>query len=422
MRSRIFSGLWANPDFFRLWTAQTTSVFGSLIGLIALQFTAIIWLDASAGEVAVLGAAQLVPAFAFSFVAGVWVDRLPRRPIMIAADVGRAVALFSVPIMAVFDLLTIWQLYVVAGVTSTLSVFFASAYRAYLPTLVDKEALIEGNAKLHGTASVVEVMSFSFSGWLVQALRAPGAVGINAATFVLSAFAIWRIKTPEPAPPGVHERSSFLTEAREGFTYVMRDRYLRPLAISMAIQSMGDRVLTVVYLLYLSEEVGFSPGVLGMIFAVGGVTSVFGAWLANRGTLFFGAVGPTIAISAFMRAGGTLFMPLAADTGWLGIAFLVANQIFVDPFWTLFEIHEVSMRQSVAPERMQGRLFANFHVLEFGFALVGTAVAGVLGGLIGFRETLFVAVGLMFVAALVIAISPIARIGRLPKEPEVVAV
>lgn len=418
MRSRFLTGLWANPDFVRLWAGETTSVFGSLIGGIALQFTAILWLDATAAEVALLAAAQLIPAFALSLVAGVWVDRLPRRPIMILADIGRAMALFSVPIAAVFDVLTIWQLVAVGALTATCSVFFSSAYRAYLPTLVPKQDLIEGNAKLHGTASVVEVMSFSVSGWLVQALKAPGAVAVDAASFVVSAFAVWRIKTPEPPPPGVSERSSFLTEAREGFSYVMRDRYLRPLAIAMAIQSMADRVLTVVYLLYLSEEVGFSPGVLGMIFAVGGITSVFGAWLANRGTLFFGAVGPTIAISAFMRAGGTLFMPLAADTGWLGITLLVANQVFVDPFWTLFEIHEVSMRQSVAPERMQGRLFANFHVLEFGFALAGTAIAGVLGAVIGFRETLFVAVGLMFLSAAVIALSPIARIGKLPAEPE----
>ncbi len=417
MRSRIFTGLWANPDFARLWAGETTSVFGSLIGSIALQFTAILYLDATAAEVAVLAAAQLIPAFALSLVAGVWVDRLPRRPIMIAADIGRAVALFSIPIAALFGALTIWQLFVVGAVTSACSVFFSSAYRAYLPTLVPKKDLIEGNAKLHGTASVVEVMSFSLSGWLVQLLKAPGAVAINAVTFLVSAFAIWRIKTPEPPPPGIAERSSFLTEAREGFSYVMRDPLLRPLAISMAIQSMAERVLTVVYLLYLSGEVGFSPGVLGMIFAVGGVTSIIGAWFANRGTLFFGAVGPTIVISAFMRSSGALFMPLAADNGWLGISFLIANQIFVDPFWTLFEIHEVSMRQSVAPERMQGRLFANFHVLEFGFALVGTAVAGVLGAVIGLRETLFVAVGLMFVSTAVLAFSPILRLKRFQTAP-----
>ena len=421
MRSRFFTGLWANPDFVRLWAGETTSVFGSLIGQIALQFTAILWLDATAGEVAMLAAAQLVPAFVFSLVAGVWVDRLPRRPVMILADIGRAAALFSVPIAAVFDVLTIWQLVAVGAVTATCSVFFSSAYRAYLPTLVAKQDLIEGNAKLHGTASVVEVMSFSVSGWLVQALKAPGAVAIDAASFLVSAFAIWRIKTPEPPPPGVSERSSFLTEAREGFSFVMRDPMLRPLALAMAIQSMAERVLTVVYLLYLSGEVGFSPGVLGMIFAVGGITSVAGAWVANRGTLFFGAVGPTIVISGVMRAAGALFMPLTGDAGWLGITFLIANQVFVDPFWTLFEIHEVSVRQAVAPERMQGRLFANFHLLEFGFALVGTGLAALLGAMIGLRETLFIAVGLMFVSATVLALSPVARIGKLPAEPEVVA-
>ena len=412
MRSRFFTGLWANPDFARLWAGETTSIFGSLIGSIALQFTAILWLDATAGQIAVLAAAQLVPAFVLSFVAGVWVDRLPRRPIMIAADIGRALALASVPLAAAFGVLTIWQLFVVGAAISSCSVFFSSAYRAYLPTLVPKKDLIEGNAKLHGTASVVEVMSFSVSGWLVQALRAPGAVAINACTFLVSAFAIWRIKTSEPPPPGHAERASFRAEAREGFSYVMRDPILRPLAISMSIQSMADRVLTVVYLLYLNGQVGFSPGVVGMIFAVGGVTSVVGAWYANRGSLFFGSIGSTLIISGFMRAAGALCMPLAGDTAWVGISFLIANQVLVDPFWTLFEIHEVSTRQAVAPDRMQGRVFANFHVLEFGFALAGTALAGVLGAVIGLRETLFVAVGLMFVSAAVLALSPIRKVRR----------
>ena len=416
MRSRLLTGLWAHPDFVRLWAGNSISVFGSLIGGLALQFTAILWLEASAAEVAILAASQLIPGFLVSIAAGVWVDRLRRRPIMIAADLGRAAALFSVPIAAGFDGLTMVQLYAVGLAVSTLSVFFDSAYQSYLPTLVEREDLIEGNAKMQGTGSAIEVVSFSISGWLVQLLRAPGAVAIDAASFVFSAFFVWRIRTPEHAPPSAEERTGFVTEATEGFRVVFRDPLLRPIALATAAQALASQIISVLFLLYLSGEVGFEPGVLGMIFAVGGVTSVAGAWAANRGILLFGGVGPTIVVSSFLRAGGTLFMPLCTDAGWLGVSFLIANQLVTDPFWTMFNIHDVSLRQSITPKRVQGRMFANFRLLEFGFALLGTVVAGVLGATVGLRAGLFVACGLMFVSVGILAVSPLMRVSQAPPQ------
>ena len=412
MRSRFFTGLWAHPDFVRLWAGTTTSTFGSLIGGLALSFTAIGFLDASAAEIAVLGGCQLVPGFIASPFAGVWVDRLRRRPIMIITDAGRAIALFTVPAAALAGVLSMWQLYLVAAATSTLGVFFQAAYQSYLPTLVSRDELLEGNAKLAGTASVAEIASFSLSGWLVQLIKGPGAIGVDAATFVVSAFAIRGIRQPEPEPDRDGAEEHFWREALDGARVVWHDGVLRALALTEALQAAAEKVLTTVFLLYLNEELGFSPGVLGVIFAVGGVTSLGGAWLANRGTLFFGGVGPTLAVSAGLRATGALFMPLAADNSWAGVAFLIANQLVTDPFWSLYEIHDVSLRQTITPERFQGRMFANFRLLNFGFAVLGTVAGGVLGSVIGFRETLFVAVGLMFVATAVLVFSPVIRLKR----------
>jgi MFS family permease len=420
VRSRLLTGLWAHPDFVRLWAGNSISVFGSLIGGLALQFTAILWLDASAAEVAILAASQLIPGFLVSIAAGVWVDRLRRRPIMIAADLGRAAALFSIPIAAGFDSLTMVQLYAVGLVVSTLAVFFDSAYQSYLPALVEREDLIEGNAKMQGTASAVEVVSFSISGWLVQLLRAPGAVAVDAASFVCSAFFVWRIRTPEHARPSPEEQTGFATEAADGFRVVFRDGLLRPIALATAVQALASQVISVLFLLYLSGEVGFEPGVLGMIFAIGGVTSVAGAWMANRGILLFGGVGPTIVVSALFRAGGALFMPLCTDAGWLGVSFLVANQLVTDPFWTMFNIHDVSLRQAITPERVQGRMFANFRLLEFGSALAGTALAAALGATVGLRAGMFAACGLMFVSVAVLAASPVMRVRHAPP-PQVLA-
>lgn len=410
MRSRFFTGLWAYPDFVRLWAGTTTSVFGSLIGYLALSFTAIEFLHASAAEVAVLGACQLVPGFLVSPFAGVWVDRLRRRPILIISDLGRAVALATVPLAALLGVLGMWQLFAVSIVTSALSVFFQAAYQSYLPTLVDRQELLEGNAKLSGTASVAEVASFGLGGWLVQLLRAPGALAIDAASFVVSAYFVWRIRQPEPPIERDHEGEQFWREAGEGAGFVLRDPVLRTMALAECLTAAGEKTLTTVFLLYLNQQLGFEAGVLGLIFAVGGVTSLGGAYLANRGTLFFGGVGRTIAFSAFMRATGMLFIPLCAANNAAGIAFLIANQLVTDPFWTLFEIHDVSLKQGIVAERMQGRMFANFRLLNFGFALVGTALGGVLGATIGFRATLFVAVMVMYGAAAVLALSPLARV------------
>jgi len=414
-RTQRFAGLWRHPDFVRLWSGTTISIFGTLAAGGALAYTAILWLDASAFEVSILAICQLVPGFAVGLFAGVWVDRLKRRPILIATDIGRAVVLGAVPIAALFDVLTLEQLYVTALCTSVFSVFFDSAYQSYLPTLIKRDQLVEGNAKVSASTSVVEVGGLGVSGWLVQLLRAPGAVAVDALSFLGSAFFIWRIRTPEPEPAPAHDRESMLREAIEGASVVVRNPILRSLAVTNLLQAFASQMLVVVYLLYLVGEVGFNPGVLGMIFAVGGITSLGGAWLASRVHLL-GGLGRAMAISVVVRSIGGLLMPLAGDVGLVGISFLIANQLVVDPFWTIYNIHDISLRQSVTPERLQGRMFANMRFLEFGAALMGAAVGGILGNLVGLRETLFLASGVSALGALWLVLSPVARLKRLGGE------
>jgi MFS family permease len=408
-----FTGLWRHADFVRLWTGETISVFGSLIGGLALSFTAIVWLDASPLEVSVLAAAQLVPGFLIGIVAGVWVDRLRRRPIMIVADVGRFAALATIPFAAVFDALTIWHLYVVALTQATLTVFFDVAYQAYLPTLIARDDLVEGNAKLTASASVAEVASFSASGWLVQLLSGPGALLIDAFSFLGSALFLCRIRASEPAPAPAEQREGIWREAREGLLMVGRNPILRSIAVANAMLMCSSRVLTVVFLLYLYREVGFSPGALGMIFAVGGVTSLAGSFFASRSHLF-GGVGPALVLSVFVRATGQLFMPLASSVSAVSTALLVGNQVVTDPAWTFYEINDVSLRQGITPHDVQGRMFASVRFIEFGAMLAGTVAGGILGQVIGLRETLFVSVGLAYLAAMWLAISPVARLRSMP--------
>jgi predicted MFS family arabinose efflux permease len=375
----------------------------------ALQFTAVLWLDATPLELSVLLGCQFVPGFLVGLAAGAWADRLHRRPILVAADIGRALALLTIPLAAVFDLLTIGQLYAVALVANSLTVFFDVAYEAYLPTLVERDELVEGNSKLTASASVAEFGAFSASGWLVQLLTGPGAVLVDALSFVWSAVFVGSIRRPEPDLAPHHERQHIGHEIREGVQLVARAPILRSLAVTNMIRMASARMLSVVYLLYLNREVGFGPGVLGMIFAVGGVTSLAGAAVAGR-SRSVGGLGPALVLAGFIIPLGTLFMPLASTVSVVGVAFLVANQVITDPAWTFYDINSVSLRQAITPNRLQGRMNASMRFAEFAAMLAGTALGGVLGELIGLRQTLFVAVGGMVLAACWLLFSPVARL------------
>jgi MFS family permease len=407
------TGLWRHPDFLKLWAGQTVSTFGSLVGGIALQFTAILWLDASPIEISVLAACQLVPGFLVGLAAGVWVDRLRRRPILIATDAGRAVALATIPLAAVLGVLTIGQLFVVAFVANALTVFFDVAYEAYLPSLVGRGALVEGNSKLTATASVAEFGAFSVSGWLVQLLGAPATVLIDALSFVWSACFVGAIRAGEPALTAKHERQSTRREAVEGMRLVLHGPILRSLAVAGLVLRFCERIIGALILLYLNREVGFSPGVLGVIFAVGGLTSFGGALLAGRSARI-GGLGPVLVIALLLRAGGVVFIPLAGNVSAISVAFLVLNQLITDPAWSFYSINEVSLRQAVTPDRLQGRMNASIRVLEFGAMLAGTVCAGLLGEVAGLRAALWVAAGGMFTASLWLLLSPVFALREMP--------
>jgi predicted MFS family arabinose efflux permease len=415
MRFR-FEGLWRDADFMRLWTGETISVFGSLIGGIALQFTAIIWLHATPLEVSILTTSQLVPGFALALFAGAWVDRLPRRPVLIAADIGRAAVLATVPVAAALGVLGLGQLYAVAATASGLTVIFSVAYRAYLPSLVRQDQLVEGNSKLTASASVAEFGSFSASGWLVQLLSGPGAIVIDAASFLASAAFLMRIRRAEP-PRNGDGREPILLEVRDGLRVVAHDPVLRSLAVTEAILRLATSIVGTLILLYLYNEVGFRPGTLGLIFAVGGLSSLAGAAVAGRSQAV-GGLGAALVISVVVRAAGMAFVPLASSVSAFAVVCLVANQLVTDPAWTFYEINELSLRQAITPAELQGRMHATISVIGFAAMLAGTLAAGVLGEALGVRTMLFAASGATLCAAVWLARSPVASLRNTPARAE----
>jgi len=417
MRRPRRAGLWRHPDFVNLWAGSTISVFGTLVGRTALPFAAILTLDASPFEIALLAQADLIPGFLFGLVAGVWVDRLPRRPIMIAADIGRALLLGLIPLAAVLDVLSLGLIYAVAALTSVLSAFFDVAYQSYLPSLVSRDELVEGNSKLSASASVAEVAAFGSGGWLVHLLTAPIAILIDALSFVASAFFILRIRTPELPPVPSHEREEAWREAVAGLRIVLGNATLRALAVCNFTWNLGFRMGGTVFILYVTRELGLGTGPQGMIYAVGGVSSLLGAVATGPATRRWGP-GPTLIATLFLAAVGQLFIPLAgvATTTAIVVAFLVAQQLTVDPALTAFDITQVSLRQAMAPLAVQGRVNATMRFTEFGAQLIGAAIGGVLGGTIGLRPTLVVASGGVVLAALLLLLSPVRRL-REPVAP-----
>ncbi len=407
------SGLWRHPDFLRLWGGQTISEFGSLVGGAALQFTAILVLDAGPLKVAVLAASTLVPGLLFGLVAGVWVDRLRRRPIMIAADIGRALALVSIPLAWAFDGLRIEHLYVVAFFTGTFTFVFDVAYRSYLPTLVQRDDLIEANSKLTASSAATEVGGFGVAGWLVQLITGPLTILVDAVSFLGSALFLRSIKTPEASPP-IAERQSVLREALDGLRVVARSPLLRATAISSVTLDFSMRIFGTVVLLYLIRDLGFEPGVLGMIFAVGGVSSLFGSIVAAR-------TGRALGLGRVMVAGLVVFgisqllIPAAQGPMAVVAIFLIVQQMG-DGFYVVREISEMSLRQAITPETFLGRMNASFQFGGIAAALVGTLVGGVLGELIGLRWTLVAGAGGTFVAAFWLLVSQVRSVVELPEQ------
>jgi MFS family permease len=411
-----FGGLWRHPDFMKLWTGQTISVFGSLIGGTALQFTAILFLHASAFQMGLLAAASLAPGLASGLVAGVWVDRVRRRPLLITADAVRALSLATIPLAAVLERLTIEQLYVVAFINSIMTVLFDIAYQSYLPSLVRRDDLLEGNSKLSASASVAEVGGFGIAGWLVQLLSGPAAILLDACSFVVSAVSLGAIRTREPSPAPVHERAHILRDIGDGLRELWHRPTLRTLAgATCLLHFCGHGIYGSLVVLYMSRGLGFSPGILGMTWGVGGISSLLGAMLALPLTRRLGT-GRAMVLGLLLGSITGFFVPFAQGATLLAATLLIMAQLG-DGADTIYQINQVSLRQAITPTRLLGRVNASMHVVGQGATLLGALVGGLLGDTIGVRPTLFLGASGGLIVAVLLAFSPLRAITT-PDSPE----
>jgi len=407
--------LWRNGSFRRLWTASTISVFGSLVTRMALPFVAILTLNANAFDVALIRSMELVAGLAVGLVAGAWVDRLRRRPLMIWTDLGRAVLLASIPIAFVGGWLSLGQLLIVTLLTAVLTTFFDVADNAYLPSIVPRRDLMQANGALTATGSVSEFAAFGSAGFLVQLLSGPLTIAIDAVSFVVSALFLGSIRVKEPPPPPKADREPVMREIATGLRLVIAHPVLRALTLAnMSIAGLWG-VFGATWYLFALDVIGLDPATIGVIAAAGGASSLVGAVLASRlgrrvplGRLLMGTL--------LMTSIGHLFIPLApAGVPLIAIAFFLGQQLVADSAATVYDIIEVSIRQSIVGDRQLGRVNATVHVATLLAQLVCTLGAGVLALQIGLRETTFLAPLGGVLAAIFMWFSPLRRMKQMPE-------
>jgi predicted MFS family arabinose efflux permease len=354
----------------------------------------------------VLNSMQIVPAVLMSLVAGAWVDRVRRRPLMIGADVGRALLLATIPLAALLGVLHIGQIYLVALVVSLLTLFFDVAYQAYLPGLIGRRDLLDGNSKLSASAGVAEFGGFSLGGWLVQILTAPLAILIDAATFLVSAATLGWIRKRERTVASKAPRN-LRREVVEGLREVLRQPLLRASAVVILVHQLANGLYGALVVLYMSQGLGFTPGLLGIFWAVGGISSFLGAILAPRISKRLG-FGLAMILGMGMYGLSLLLVPMASGATWISALLLIGQQLG-DGFAVVYEINQLSLLQRIASERVLGRVNATMRFLSLGMTLAGSLLGGWLGEAVGVRVVLFAGAFGTMLAAVALGLSPLRR-------------
>jgi MFS family permease len=402
------SSLWRNANFIKLWTAQAISVFGSTVTRDALPLVAILTLTATPTQVGLLSALGMVPALLLGLPAGAWVDRVRRRPILIAADLGRAVVLASIPVATLLGVLSLPLLYAVVLLAGMLTLFFNVADNSFLPTIVKRENLVEANSKLGLTDSLSEIIAPSIMGSLVQLVTAPLTILIDALSYLFSAFFLGLIRTPETPPRPSGQPQSLGQDILAGLRLVGGNPILRALAASSGAFAFFGGFIGALYGLYTIRVLGLTPAALGLLISTGGVGALLGALLAGRLARRFGP-GPTL-VGAFGGVGlAALLIPLAAGQKW-PMAILVVAQIVGDTALAVYLIHAVSLRQNITPDHLLGRMNASFEFLVTGIGPLGLLMGGFLGQTLGIQLTLLIAALGELAGCLWLILSPMRRL------------
>ena len=402
------------PEFLKVWSGYTISVVGDAITLLALPLTAVLTLGASAAQMGLLTAAGLAPNLVLSLFAGAWIDRRRRRRrILIAADVGRAALLASIPVAAALDALTLAQVYAIALAAGVLTVFFEVGYTSLIALVVPRRDVVDANAKLSLSRSVSWIAGQPLAGALVQALTAPFAILADAVSFVCSAFFISRIRLEEQ--PLESAATRMRDELRDGFRFVLGQPLLRSELGSAATINLFNFAFAAIFILYATRELDIAPGLLGAILGAGAVGAAVGALIAPRVERRLG-IGPTILVGAVLFPGPLLLVPLAAGPLWLVSGMLFTSEFLAGVGVMLFDVAGGSMSLLLTPQRIRARATGTFRFVNYGIRPIGALLGGLLGSAIGLRPTLWIATAGALLNVFWLVFSPVPRLREQPEE------
>jgi MFS family permease len=383
---RVDGKLIGQPGFRRLWFGQTVSEFGSQVTTLALPLAAVLVLHASTFQVGLLTTTGFAAFLLIGLPAGVWVDRVRRKPVMIAADIGRALALASVPVAYGLGALTLVQLYVVTFIVGVATVFFDVAYMSLVPGLVGRQHVAEANAKLQATVSLAQVSGPSAAGFLIGLLSAPVAFLADAGSFVVSVLSLLIIRDREPAPERP-QRRSLRAEMGDGLRFVARHPILRMIAGYTSTANLFSSAVIAISVVFLVRQVHLGASTIGVLTSVGAVGGVVGALSCGVLRRRIGSAR-VIWLSATVTEPFGLLVP--ATFPGIGLACYAVGMFALSFGAVVYNVHQASFRQMLCPDRLLGRMNATVRFIVWGTIPIGGLLGGALGSWLGNRAALWV--------------------------------
>lgn len=405
---------WSHRDFKRLWFSDTVSQLGNQFTSLALPILAVLSLHATPFELGLLLALQTIPFPTLGLFVGVWADRLRKRPIMVVCNLGRMITLASIPLAFFLNALTLYHVFVVGAVNGIFTVFFEISYQSYLPVLIDRVDLVEGNAKLQASASGAQVVGPGIAGFAYQFIGGALTIAVDAVGYLASALALFSIRKSErklTMDPQSNGKSSFFSEMKEGVGIVFRHSILWRLMSCTATANFGGAISGAVFVILLLKMLKFSPALIGLVGTVGAVGFFLGTILTPSITKHVG-LGRSIAISIFVSVINMLSplalygsaFPIIAGIGFIaGVALPVYN------------INQVSLRQTVVPNRLQGRMNATFRTVNWGTLPAGSIIGGILGTYLGIVPTILIGGGIAGLSVLWVIVGEVIGLKEIPK-------